>query len=125
MSTSSPWKLPVAWAVAYLLVMQMVLAGFALGAQAGQARGQATGILCAASGSSDSGGGDSPPASHVDCCVSGCPMAGALWIPAPGQASVPAPQFIAARKAPPPAAEGLEPARREDPQSARGPPRAG
>ena len=125
MSTSSPWKLPVAWAVAYLLVLQMAVAGFALGAQAGQARGQAAGILCAASGSPDSGSSDSPLTSHVDCCVRGCPMVGALWIPAPSQASIPAPHFIAARKALPPAAEGLEPARREDPQSARGPPRAG
>ncbi|OYX88474.1 MAG: hypothetical protein B7Y75_00565 [Azorhizobium sp. 35-67-5] len=103
--------------------MQMVMAGFVLGAQA--APGLEPGIFCAAvtpdSPASDSGTGDDHSrAGHPDCCRQGCPMLGALGL-GPSELAVSVVRFAVA-VVPSRDVGPAMPALWKDPGKVRGPP---
>lgn len=113
-------RVVLALAVAYLLVLQMVVAGFVSGVQAAPSGGDLHAELCLGSGQDDGGGAALPD--HPDCCRQGCPMLGALGLLPPSLAlAEPAFNRAPARVAAPPGA----PHRLwRDPRRARAPPSA-
>jgi hypothetical protein len=127
MSRSAPaWKLPFALLAAYLLVLQMVLAGFALGALAAPDSADHQGIFCSASGATEAAPDAAPDPSqtrHFDCCARSCPMLGGLLITPPA-AEVSAVGFVVApgpAPTPDPSARSSYP---RNQRTARGPPGA-
>lgn len=124
MSRSAPaWKLPFALLAAYLLVLQMVLAGFALGALAAPDSADHQGIFCSASGATDAAP-DPSQTRHFDCCARSCPMLGGLLITPPPAAEVSAVGFVVApgpAPTPDPSARSSYP---RNQRTARGPPGA-
>lgn len=124
MSRFAPaWRMPLALAAAYLLVLQMVVVGFTLGAQAAPAATDLHDILCTTSG--DHGGGpDESLPGHLDCCTQGCPMLGSLGIAAPPAVAVSTVSFVIAPEPAPSPDRDARPSHRQDQRSARGPPGA-
>lgn len=128
MSRSAPaWKLPFALLAAYLLVLQMVLAGFALGAMAAPDAADHQDILCSAASTTDKAPDEAPGPSqtrHFDCCARGCPLLGGLLIvPAP-VAEVSAIGFVVAPGPVPTPDPGARSSYPRNQRTARGPPGA-
>ena len=122
------WRRVAAVAAAYLLVLQAVLTGLALGAHADPAgRGALATVICSSAGP---GGGDDQsglPFEHSDwiaCCVLGCGMS-SLGLAPPlagtGVARIPPAEAIALRWVP-----RAQPGRgfERSPRNTRAPPRA-
>lgn len=128
MSRSAPaWKLPFALLAAYLLVLQMVLAGFALGALAAPDSADHQGIFCSASGATEAAPDEAPDPSqtqHFDCCARSCPMLGGLLITPPPAAEVSAIGFVVAPGPVPTPDRGARSSYPRDQRTARGPPGA-
>jgi hypothetical protein len=77
----------VAFAAAYLLVLQSVVGAFALGLGPGPAQLDGFGnVICTHAGAAELPAGDTQPKHLPNCCVVGCTMASpALGVaPAPG-----------------------------------------
>lgn len=116
------WRKSLALAAAYLLAVQMVVAGFALGVQAAPAADGLHAILCTASGDSDEGPAGSLP-SRFDCCTLGCAMLGGLGHPAPHAVEVASQGFVLVGNAPAPSTACPGPGAQCRQRTARGPPR--
>lgn len=117
------WRKSLALAVAYLLAVQMVVAGFALGVQAAPASDGVPAILCTASGDSDEGVPAGSLPGRFDCCTQGCPVLGGLGHPAPHAVEIAPQGFVLARNAPAPSTPCPGPGAQCRQRTARGPPR--
>ncbi|MFC7399148.1 DUF2946 family protein [Chelatococcus sp. GCM10030263] len=91
------WDLWVALGVAYLVVVQMLVTGIALGAQAAPSRQLST-VICTFHGTATAPDGTGQPPDHAHlpaCCVLGCSMFGPTVAPPPAMASMLVPRQIA------------------------------
>lgn len=111
----------LALAVAYLLVVQMVVAGFVSGVQAAPSGGDLHAVLCLGSGQDDGKGAALPD--HPDCCRQGCPMLGAFGVLPPSlvlaDAAFSRARVLRAQPAEAPHRLWRDPRRARDPPSAR------
>jgi hypothetical protein len=82
--------MPAALVAAYLLVLQSVLGAFASGLSPDASQLDAFGnVICTQQGAAQLPGGD-PHQQHMPaCCVLGCGMASAAFVPPPAAATVP------------------------------------
>ncbi|RWP65060.1 DUF2946 family protein [Mesorhizobium sp.] len=81
--------MPVAFAAAYLLVLQSVLGAFVFGIGPDAAQRDAFGnVICTQQGAAELPGGD-PHEQHMPaCCMPGCGMASAVYAPPPAAATL-------------------------------------
>jgi hypothetical protein len=98
------WRRAAAVAAAYLLVLQAVLTGLALGAHTDSSgRGAFVAIICSTAGPGAGDDHSGRPFEHSDwitCCVLGCGMSGLGLAPPPagaGAAPIPPAEAIALR----------------------------
>lgn len=69
------WSMAVAFAAAYLLVLQSVVVAFALGVGPSPAQLDGFGnVICTHAGAAELPAGDTPQKHLPNCCVFGCPM---------------------------------------------------
>lgn len=115
--------MPVAFAAAYLLVLQSVLGAFAFGIGPDASRRDAFGnVICTQEGAAERPGGDPHQHRMPACCMPGCGMALAVYAPPPAAAalsgifSVEAVAFVL------PAFRQLDFARDRSPSNPRAPP---
>ena len=94
------WSACGAVAVAYLLVIQTLVAGIALGTQAGFFQRDADiHVICSSAGAPSSPRGPEQPADrseHQICCIVGCAMFGPLAVPSPAAFTISGVQAAAA-----------------------------
>lgn len=81
--------MPAAFAAAYLLVLQSALGAFAFGLSPNASQLDAFGnVICTQEGAAQLPGGD-PHQQHMPaCCVLGCGMASAAYVPPPAAGTV-------------------------------------
>ncbi|RWQ63730.1 DUF2946 family protein [Mesorhizobium sp.] len=82
--------MPAAFAAAYLLVLQSVLGAFAFGTEPDASQLDAFGnVICTQEGAAQLPGGD-PHQQHMPaCCMLGCGVASATYVPPPAAGMVP------------------------------------
>lgn len=90
------WKAWTAWIAAYVLVLQMLVAGMAMGVRAAPLMGEGgDAVLCLSAASEDAPKPDGGGAGHAglpNCCILGCAMFGAAAVPpVPGWSIAPQP----------------------------------
>lgn len=120
---SNGWTAKLA---AWLFLVQMLLGGFSMGADAqAMPRDQFGNVICTAGEAGWMHGGGEEPGHHsgiLDCCALGCGMAGADRAPAAPDVSVPADLAEAAPMAPFVLREDIGSRVAETPRSTRAPP---
>ncbi|QPC95075.1 DUF2946 family protein [Mesorhizobium sp. INR15] len=117
--------MPVAFAAAYLLLLQSVLATFAAGMAPNPSQLDAFGnVICTREGATQLPGGNPPPSHLPSCCVLGCSMFSPAYAPPPdaglalGTLSFETVAFVF------PAVTHLDFARERSPSNPRAPPLA-
>lgn len=106
MTRRPAWKDWTALVAAYVLVLQVVVAGLAAGLATGAMAAPAPkgpgAVLC--HGAADAGTlpttGDGPAAHGAPCCIMGCATLGPLAAPPPADAALPARPFASAARMP-------------------------
>jgi len=116
-----PW---IALVVAYVLVLQAMMAGLLAGAATASA-GSAAAIICHSGDAATipDHSGQQPGHSHIpSCCVLGCNMSGASTVPPPNAPSLAALRTFVRATVSPHAPDRIVPRRQQTLRSPRGPP---
>ena len=122
------WSACAAVAVAYLLVVQALVAGIALGTQAGVFQLDADiHVICNSAGAPSSPRGSEQPADRSDhqiCCILGCAMFGPLAAPSSAAFTTSGVQAAAATVARSQSDDRIDTELERSPRKTRAPPRA-